>query len=192
MSWLNLSAREKSIQWWRGCYTWIFPRWRYEFLSIMIVRLNSATADYAPACDAKFTSHDRWYMGKSMSYYNAEPVSRQEIQNLSHSKENFGCIHEPLLNIPLTHVIDPWWTTFIAKSNRQTTAKCDWWTVQQRDAIEDFNKPRGVNQRKDISQGLLKKLINWELSPYGTKRMQMALRNSPAFWASRKKKFLSG
>jgi len=46
-------------------------------------------------------------MGKSMCYYNAEPVSRQEIQNLSHSKENFGCIHEPLLNIPLTHVIDP-------------------------------------------------------------------------------------
>ena len=42
----------------------------------MIVRLNSATADYAPACGVKFTSHDRWYTGKSMSYYNAEPISK--------------------------------------------------------------------------------------------------------------------
>ena len=168
MSWMNLSARQKSIQWWRGCYTWIFPTWRYEFLSIVIVRLNSATADYAPACGVKFTSHDRWDMGKFMSYYHVEPVNRQEVHNLSHSKENFQ--YEPLLNIPLTHVIDPWWTSFIAKSNRQTTAKCDWWTVQQRDAIEDFNKPWGVNQRKDISQELLKKSMNWDLSPYGTKK----------------------
>ena len=56
----------------------------------------------------KIHKHDRWYMGKAMSYYNAEPVGRQEIQSLSHSKENFGCIHEPLLNISVTHVIDPW------------------------------------------------------------------------------------
>lgn len=76
----------------------------------MIVRLNSATADYAPAaCGVKFTSHDWWDMGKSMSHSTMRnlSVNRQEIQNLSHSKENFGCIHEPLLNIPLTHVIDP-------------------------------------------------------------------------------------
>ena len=71
----------------------------------MIVRLNSATADYAPACGVKFTSHDRWDMGKSMSYCHVEPVNRQEVHNLSHSKENFE--YEPLLNIPLTHVIDP-------------------------------------------------------------------------------------
>ena len=42
------------------------------------MRLNSATADYAPAaCGVKFTSHDWWDMqGKSMSYYNAEPISK--------------------------------------------------------------------------------------------------------------------
>jgi len=26
--------------------------------------------------------------------------------------------------------------------------------------------------------------MNWDLSPYGTKRMQRAQRNSPVFWAS--------
>ena len=158
----------------------------------MIVRLNSATADYAPAaCGVKFTSHDWWDMGKSMSYSTMRnlSVNRQEIQNLSHSKENFGCIHEPLLNI-LTHVIDPWWTTFIAKSNRETAAKCDCWTVQQRATIEDFNKPWEVNQRKDISQGLLKKSMNWALSPYGTKRMQMTLTNSQPLGFPEKKKSL--
>ena len=40
-----------------------------------------------------------------MSYYHVEPVNWQEVHNLSHSKENFQ--YEPLLNIPLTHVIDP-------------------------------------------------------------------------------------
>lgn len=129
--------------------------------------------------------HISWQMGygqvpELLQCRTYEPAGN--TTDLSHSKENFECIHEPLLNIPLTHVIDPWWTTFIAKSNQQTTAKYDWWTVQQRYAIEDFNW--GVNQRKDISQGLLKKLMNWDLSPYGTKRMQMAQRNSPLFWAS--------
>lgn len=129
--------------------------------------------------------HISWQMGcgqvpELLQCRTYEPAGN--TTDLSHSKENFECIHEPLLNIPLTHVIDPWWTTFIAKSNQQTTAKYDWWTVQQRYAIEDFNW--GVNQRKDISQGLLKKLMNWDLSPYGTKRMQMAQRNSPLFWTS--------
>ena len=74
----------------------------------MIVRLNSATADYAPACGVKFISHDRWDMGKSLSYYSAEPYEPAgNTTDLSHSKENFECIKEPLLNIPLTHVIDP-------------------------------------------------------------------------------------
>lgn len=70
---MNLSAREKSIDS-EDVTLEFFPRWRYEVLSIMIVRLNPATADYAPACGVKFTSHDRWDMGKSMSYYNAEPI----------------------------------------------------------------------------------------------------------------------
>ena len=73
MRWMNLSAREKSIDS-EDVTLEFFPRWRYEVLSIMIVRLNPATADYAPACGVKFTSHDRWDMGKSMSYYNAEPI----------------------------------------------------------------------------------------------------------------------
>ena len=98
--------------------------------------------------------HISWQMGcgqvpELLQCRTYEPAGN--TTDLSHSKENFECIHEPLLNIPLTHVIDPWWTTFIAKSNQQTTAKYDWWTVQQRYAIEDFNW--GVNQRKDISQG---------------------------------------
>ena len=69
---VNELISKGKISWWRG--------WRYEVLSIMIVRLNSATADYAPACGVKFTSHDRWDMGKSLSYYSTEPMSRQEIQ----------------------------------------------------------------------------------------------------------------
>ena len=86
--------------------------------------------------------HISWQMGygqvpELLQCRTYEPAGN--TTDLSHSKENFECIHEPLLNIPLTHVIDPWWTTFIAKSNQQTTAKYDWWTVQQRYAIEDFN-----------------------------------------------------
>ena len=69
---VNELISKGKISWWRG--------WRYEVLSIMIVRLNSATADYAPACGVKFISHDRWDMGKSLSYYSAEPMSQQEIQ----------------------------------------------------------------------------------------------------------------
>ena len=73
---------------------------------LMILGLNSASADYA-CLWCKIHKDDRWDTGKPINYYNEEPMRRtlEEIKRLCHSRDNFGCIHDPLLNIPLTNVI---------------------------------------------------------------------------------------
>ena len=167
---VNELISKGKISWWRG--------WRYEVLSIMIVRLNSATADYAPACGVKFISHDRWDMGKSLSYYSAEPMSRQEIQlTWVTQKRTLNVFMNLYWTFPLHTLSIPDELHLLLR----VTSKLPQDMIDERFS-KDFNW--GVNQRKDISQGLLKKLMNWDLSPYGTKRMQMAQRNSPLFWDS--------
>ena len=73
---------------------------------LMILELNSATADYASVW-CKIHKDDRWVTSKPIHHYNEEPMRRtlKEIKTLCSSENNFGCIHKPLLNIPLTHVI---------------------------------------------------------------------------------------
>ena len=71
---------------------------------LMILGLSSATADYA-CLWCKIHKDDRWDTSKPMNYYNREPMRRtlEEVKRLCGSKDTFGCIHDPLLNIPKTH-----------------------------------------------------------------------------------------
>ena len=67
--------------------------------------MNSATADYA-CLWCKIFKEERWDTSKPSDYYNKEPLKRtlEEIKRLCPwSKDNYGCINEPLLNIPLTN-----------------------------------------------------------------------------------------
>jgi len=70
---------------------------------LMILGLSSATADYA-CLWCKIHKDDRWDTTKPMNYYNEEPMRRtlEEVKRLCGSKDTFGCIHDPLLNIPKT------------------------------------------------------------------------------------------
>ena len=73
---------------------------------LLILGLGSATADYA-CLWCKIHKDDRWDTSKPMNYYNEEPMRRtlEEVKRLCGSKDNFGCIHDPLLNIPITQNI---------------------------------------------------------------------------------------
>ena len=68
---------------------------------LVILGLNSAGADYA-CLWCKIHKDDRWDTSKPINYYNEEPMrcTLEEIKRLCHSKDNFGCIHDPLLNTP--------------------------------------------------------------------------------------------
>lgn len=74
---------------------------------LMVMGMNSATADYA-CLWCKVHKDNRWDTTKLSNYYNKQPLQRtlEEIKKLCKCKENnYGCINEPLLNIALTNVI---------------------------------------------------------------------------------------
>ena len=136
----------------------------------------AAIADYA-CLWCKIHKDNRWDMGKPISYYNEEPMSctLQEIQNLYPSKDNFGCTHEPLLNIPLTHVIPDELHLLLRITDKLLKNVIE--KVQERDALEDFNKPRGQPKERHLSRLVKEIQMNWDNHfLYGTKRMQMALK----------------
>jgi len=124
---------------------------------LMILDLSSATADYA-CLWCKIHKDDRWDTSKPMNYYNEEPMSRtlEEIKRLCGSKDNFGCIHDPLLNIPITHVIPDELHLLLRITDKLLQNVID--EVLERDAVEDFEKPRG--QPKGIFLNRLVKAIS--------------------------------
>lgn len=125
---------------------------------LMIMGLNSATADYA-CLWCKIFKEDRWDTSKPSDYYNKEPLKRdlQEIKRLCHcSKDNYGCINEPLLNILLTNVIADELHLLLRITDKLLQNIID--EVLERDAIEDFNKPRG--RPKEVYLTKLVKNIN--------------------------------
>lgn len=83
----------------------------YKFILLML-GLKSATAHYACAW-CKIHKDERWKVGPNFSQYNKNPKCRtlKEIQSMCKQKPtkqnhyNYGCEHEPLLNIELDHVV---------------------------------------------------------------------------------------
>ena len=99
--------------------------------------MNPTTADYACLWCTIFTK-ERWDTSKPSDYYNKEPFIKRtlkEIKRLCHwSKDNYGCIIEPLLNIPLTNVI--------ADELHLAAREYYRWGARKSPII-DFNKPSG-------------------------------------------------
>lgn len=108
---------------------------------LMTLGLNSATADYACVW-CKIHKDDRWDTSKPIHHYIEEPMTRtlEEIKRICSSEDNFGCIHEPLLNIPLTHVIPDELHLLLRITDKVLQNIID--EVLERDAVEDFDKPR--------------------------------------------------
>ena len=125
---------------------------------LMIMGMNSATADYACLWCTIF-KEDRWDTSKPSDNYIKVPLKRdlQEIKRLCQcSKDNYGCINEPLLNIPLSNVIADELHLLLRITDKLLQNIID--EVLERDAIEDFNKPRG--RLKEVYLAKLVKNIN--------------------------------
>ncbi|KAJ7327833.1 hypothetical protein OS493_026112 [Desmophyllum pertusum] len=124
---------------------------------LMILGLSSATADYA-CLWCKIHKDNRWDTSKHMGYYNEEPIRRtlEEIKSLCHSKDNFGCIHQPLLDIPITHIVPDELHLLLRITDKLLQNVID--EVLERDAVEDFEKSRG--QPKGVYLNRLVKEIN--------------------------------
>ena len=74
---------------------------------LMVMGLSGATSTYA-CLWCKIHKDERWEMSQPKDFYCTVPMKRtlQEIKDMSKLKtNNFCCIHEPLLNIELDHVI---------------------------------------------------------------------------------------
>ena len=162
---------------------------------LMILGLSSATADYACAW-CKIHKDDRWDTSKPIHHYNEEPMRRtlEEMKTLCSSKDNFGCIHEPLLNIPLTHVIPDELHLLLRITDKLLQNIID--EVLERDAVEDFDKPRG--QPKGIYLTRLVKAINdlgISFSVWNKKNAdgsESQVKEFTSLLGSQKKKLLSG
>lgn len=109
---------------------------------LLILGLNSASSDYA-CLWCTVHKNDRWDMSKPMNYYNEKPHMRtiEDIKTLWQCDENFGCIHEPLLDIPVTNVIPDELHLLLRITDRILQNVID--EVLERDAIDDFQKARG-------------------------------------------------
>ncbi|KAL9977503.1 hypothetical protein ACROYT_G014911 [Oculina patagonica] len=83
-----------------------FPGGDMKFL-LMFLGLNSATADYA-CLWCKIHKDDQWDTSKPCNHYNEDPQRRNldEIKQMVHSKDNFGCKHKPVTDKLLQNVID--------------------------------------------------------------------------------------
>lgn len=110
--------------------------------------LNSATSDFS-CLWCKIHKGERWDTSKPMDYYNKDPTMRttEGIKKLCHEKDNYGCIHEPLLNIPLTHVIPDELHLLLRITDRLLQNVID--EVLERDPIEDSSTTKGTVFVKD-------------------------------------------
>ena len=95
------------------------------------------------ACDVKFLRKKDGIPANHLTItINKEPLKRtlEEIKRLCHwSKVNYGCINEPLLNIPLTNVIADELHLLLRITDKLLENIID--KVLEKDTIKDFNKP---------------------------------------------------
>lgn len=114
----------------------------YKFF-LMIMGLNSATADYA-CLWCEIHKQFRWDTSKDLLFYNKEPLKRimDRIKDLCQCKSsNFGCINLPLINIDLDHVVPEELHLLLRVTDRTLENVVD--EMLEKNAIEDFNRPRG-------------------------------------------------
>jgi hypothetical protein len=78
----------------------------YKFILLMM-GLSGATSNHACVwCTVH--KDERWNMSHDLEYYNSPPLKRtlEEMHRLAgKTKQNFCCVHKPLLDIELSHVI---------------------------------------------------------------------------------------
>jgi len=124
---------------------------------LIIMGLNSAIADFS-CLWCLIHKNDRWDTSKPMDYYNTNTMKRtiEDIKAKCKETENYGCIHEPLLNIPLTNVILDELHLLLRITDKLLQNVID--EVLERDAVEDFQKTRG--QQKGLHLSKLIKSIN--------------------------------
>ncbi|CAB4016317.1 Hypothetical predicted protein [Paramuricea clavata] len=131
----------------------------YKFL-LMIMGLNSATADYA-CLWCEIHRQFRWDTSKDLLFYNTGPLKRtlENIKKQCQCKSsNYGCINPALINIDLDHVLADELHLLLRVTDRMLQKVVD--EILEKDAIEDFNKPKG--QPKGV---LLKKFVDDVNSP---------------------------
>ena len=113
---------------------------------------------------------------------------------MCHCNNNFGCINEPLINISLTNVIPDELHLLLRITDKLLQNVID--EVLERDAVDDFSKPRG--QPKGIHLSNLVKTINslgisfsiWNKRDADGKETQ--IKEFTSLLGSQKKKLLQG
>jgi len=118
----------------------------------------------------------------------------RSLKKMCHSKDNFGCVNEPLINIPLTNVIPDELHLLLQITDKLLQNVID--KVLERDAVEDFSKTRG--QTKGINLSKLVKAINFLgilFSIWSTKNAdgsESQVKEFTSLLGSQKKKLLNG
>ena len=106
----------------------------------MIMSLKGATSDYACVW-YKIHKIQRWDMTKDLDFYNSGELKRtsQEIRYF-HGSKKFCCIHPPLINIELDHVVLDELYLMMRITDRLTENIIT--EVMERDSKADFLKER--------------------------------------------------
>lgn len=112
----------------------------YKFL-LMTMGLKGATCDYA-CIWCKIHKLQRWDMTKDLDFYNTGDMRRtlQEIRDF-HSSNKFRCIHPPLFDIELDHVVLDELHLMMRISDRLTENIIT--EVMERESKSHFLKKRG-------------------------------------------------
>ena len=111
---------------------------------LMIISLKGATSDYACVW-YKIHKIQRWDMTKDLDFYNSGELKRtsQEIRYF-HGSKTFCCIHPPLFNIELDHVVLDELYLMMRITDRLTENIIT--EVMERDSKADFLKKRGKDK----------------------------------------------
>ena len=111
---------------------------------LMIMSLKGATSDYACVW-YKIHKIQRWDMTKDLDFYNSGELKRttQEIRYF-HGSKKFCCIHPPLFNIELDHVVLDELYLMMRITDRLTENIIT--EVMERDSKADFLKERGEDK----------------------------------------------
>ena len=127
----------------------------YKFL-LMTTGLKGATSDYA-CLWCKIHRLQRWDMSKDLDFYNTGELKRtlQEIRHFQ-SSNKFCCIHPPLFDIELDHVVLDELHLMMRITDRLTENIIT--EVMERDSKADFLKKRG--EEKGVHLKRLISIIN--------------------------------
>lgn len=111
----------------------------YKFL-LMVMGLKGATSDYS-CLWCKIHQLQRWDMSKEIDFYHTGEIKRtlKEITEFQGSTK-FCCIHPPLFDIDLDHVVLDELHLMIRITNRLTD--CIITEVIERDSKSDFLKKK--------------------------------------------------